>query len=115
MPPANLLRSEDHDIVGPEAGGEFSGGEWLRDEGGAGAVVEAVDGEIAAVDGEDFAEALALGDAEDGGVGEIHGTVGVFAHEFANPGNVAGVEGKQKDRASVEHFPERILRLRQIR
>jgi hypothetical protein len=40
----------------------------LRDEGGAGAVVEAVDGEIAGVDGEDFAEVLALGDAEDGGV-----------------------------------------------
>jgi hypothetical protein len=36
-------------------------------------VVEAVGGEIAAVDGEDFAEVFAFGYAEDGGVGEIRG------------------------------------------
>jgi hypothetical protein len=32
--------------------------------------------EIAAVDGEDFARALALGDAEDGGVAKIHRPIG---------------------------------------
>jgi hypothetical protein len=39
-------------------------------------VAVAVDGEIAAVDGEDFAEVVAFGDAQDGGVGEIHRPVG---------------------------------------
>ncbi len=46
-----------NDGAGQDGGGE--GGQRrqraLRDEGGAGAVVETVDGEIAAVDGEDFA------------------------------------------------------------
>jgi hypothetical protein len=44
------------------------GGGLLRDEGGAGAVAQAVDGEIAAVGGEDFAEEVAFGYAENGGV-----------------------------------------------
>jgi transposase len=89
-------------------------GETLRDERRAGAVVETVDGEVAAVDGEDFAEAFAFGDAKKGGVGEVHGTVGVFAHEFARSGDVARIEGKQKDSASFEHFPQRLLRHRLV-
>ena len=39
----------------------------LWDEDGAGAVVEAVDGEIAAVDGEYFAEALSFRDTDERG------------------------------------------------
>jgi hypothetical protein len=48
----------------------MTGGGGSGEEDEAEAVVEAIDGEIAAVDGEDFAEALALGEAEEGGVGE---------------------------------------------
>ena len=88
--------------------------EPLRDEDRAGAVVEAVDGEITAVYGEYFAESLAFGDADERGVGEVHGTVGVFAHELAGSGNVARIEGKQKDGAPLEHFPEGVLRGRLI-
>lgn len=72
--------------------------------------MEAVDGEIAAVDGEYFADAFSFGDADEGGVGEVHGAVGVFAHEFAGSGDVAGIEGKQKDGAAIEHFPKGFLR-----
>ena len=88
--------------------------EVLGDEDGAGAVVEAVDGEIAAVDGEYFAEALSFGDADEGGVGEVHGAVGVFTHELAGSGDVARIEGKQKDGAALEHFPEGLLRSRLV-
>jgi hypothetical protein len=38
----------------------------LRDDGGAGTVVEAVDGEVAAVGSEDFTDVVALGYAEEG-------------------------------------------------
>ena len=72
-------------------------GEPLWDEDRAGAVVEAVDGEIAAVDSEYSAEALAFSDADERGVGEVHGTVGVFAHKLAGSGDVARIERKQKD------------------
>lgn len=71
--------------------------------------MEAVDGEVAAVDCDYFAEAFAFGDADERGVGEIHGAVGVFAHEFADSRDVAGIEGKQKDGAAIEHFPEGLL------
>jgi len=88
--------------------------EALRDENGAGAVVEAVDGEIAAVDGEDLAEAFSFGDADERGIGKVHGTVGVFTHERARSGDVARIEGKEKDGASLEHFPEGLLRRRLV-
>ena len=56
--------------------------------------MEAVDGEIAAVHGEYFAEALSFGDTDERGVGEVHRTVGVFTHELAGSGNIARIEGK---------------------
>jgi len=71
--------------------------------------VEAVDGEVAAVDGKDFAEAFALGDTEKSGVGELHAAIGVFAHEFADAGKVVGVEGQQRDCAAFEHLPNGVL------
>ena len=76
--------------------------------------MEAVDGEIAAVDGEDFAEAFTFSDADKRGIGEVHGTVGVFTHKLAGSGAIAGIEGEQKDRASVEHFPKGFLGRRLI-
>jgi hypothetical protein len=76
--------------------------------------MEAVDGEVAAVDGEYFAEAFAFGDTDERGVGEVHGPVGVFTHELAGSGDVAGIEGKQKDGAALEHFPEGLLRRRLV-
>lgn len=81
-----------------------------RDEARPDTVVKAVDGEIAAVDGEDLADALAFGDADERGVGEIHGAVGVFTHELAGSGDVAGIEREQKDGAALGHFPEGLLR-----
>jgi len=71
--------------------------------------VEAIDGEIGAVDGEDFADAFAFGDADQSGVSEVHGAVGVFAHEFAGSGDVVGIEREKKDGGALEHFPEGFL------
>lgn len=86
------------------------GGRALGNKDRTDAIVEAVDGEIAAVDGEYFADTLSFGDADEGGVGEVHGTVGVFAHELADSGDVACIERKQKDGGAFEHFPEDFLR-----
>ena len=47
-----------------------AGGSGEKD--GAEAVVEAIDGEIVAVDGEVFAEAFAFGDTGEGGVSKVH-------------------------------------------
>ena len=76
--------------------------------------MKAIDGEIAAIDGEYFAQAFSLRDADERGVGEIHGPVRVFAHKFADSGNVAGIEREQEDGAALEHFPQRLLRGRLI-
>jgi hypothetical protein len=71
--------------------------------------VEAVVGEIAAINGEYFAEAFTFGDAEEGRVAEIHGTVRVFAHQFADSGNVCGIERELEEGAALDHFPQRLL------
>ena len=39
---------------------------------------------------------------------------GVFAHELADPGSVAGIEWKELDRASAQHFPEGLLSFGEI-
>ena len=78
-----------------------------RDKNGAGAVVEAVDGK-------EFAEAFTFGDAQKGGVGEVHRAVGIFAHKFADAGSVPGVERQQAQGAAFQHFPERFLSSRLI-
>src|SRR5204863_1166674 len=61
---------------------------FLWQEDWADAVVQAVDGEITAVDGEDFASVLTLGGAQQGSVGKVHFAVDVLAHQFADPGDI---------------------------
>lgn len=71
--------------------------------------MEAVDGEIAAIDCEYFAKALAFGDADEGGIGEVHRTVSVLAHELSGSRDVVCIEGEQQDGAPLEHFPKGFL------
>ena len=51
---------------------------WRRSgkERGTDAAVEAIDEEIAAIYGEDLADAFSFRDAEESGIGEVHGTDG---------------------------------------
>ena len=81
----------------------------LGDEGGTGAAVEAVDGEITAIHGEDSAEAFAFCDAEEGGIDEVHGTVDILTHEFADAWSIAGVEREELQGAAFQHLPESFL------
>ena len=76
--------------------------------------MEAVDRESAAIHSEYLAEAFPLRDAEQGCVGEVHGTVGVFLHEFADPRSIAGVKREELQGATLQHFPEGFLRSGQI-
>jgi hypothetical protein len=71
--------------------------------------MEAVDREIAAIHGENFAEAFPLRDAEQGCIGEVHGTVGVFLHKFADARSVPGVKREELQGATFQHFPECFL------
>ena len=82
-------------------GAGFSRLSQLRDERGTQAAVEAIDGEIASVHGENFSEAFALCNPEERGIGKIHGTIGVLAHEFADSRSVGGVERKELQGASL--------------
>jgi hypothetical protein len=77
--------------------------------------VEAVDGEVLAVDGEDFADAFAFRDVDKGCVSQIHRPVGVFGDEFADSGNVREAERKKGDGATLNHCPDILLRLWQTR
>jgi hypothetical protein len=53
--------------------------------------MQTIDGKIFAVDGENLSDAFSLGYAVKGGVGKIHGTLRVLAHQLAYPGNVCGL------------------------
>jgi len=69
--------------------------------------VEAIDGEIAAIYGENLAEAFSLRDAEESGIREVHATVGIFFHEFADPRNIARVQGPFDTTSSPAYSPLR--------
>jgi len=69
--------------------------------------VEAIDGEIAAIYGEDLADAFSFRDAEESGIREVHGTVGIFFHEFADPRNIARVQGPFDTTSSPAYSPLR--------
>ncbi len=76
--------------------------------------MQAIDGEIAAIYGEDLADAFSFRDAQESGIREVHGTVGIFFHEFADPRNIARVQGEELQRSAIDHFPERFLGLGKI-
>jgi hypothetical protein len=88
-------RSE-RSISQSEAGGNGNGAAEMsraasRKEGRANVVMQTIDGKIFAVDGENLSDAFSLGYAVKGGVGKIHGTLRVLAHQLAYPGNVCGL------------------------
>jgi len=66
----------------------------LRNQPETDAVVQAVDGKVPPIDRKDFAKTFALGEAQESGVREIHRSIGVFAHQFADPRNVPGIKRK---------------------
>ncbi len=66
-----------------------------------GFAVEAIDGEIASVHGENFSEAFALGYPEKSCIREVHLTIGVLAHEFADSRSVGGIERKELQCATL--------------
>src|SRR5208282_670500 len=77
----------------------------------ADATVQAVNVEIPAIHGKDCSNSLALCDANQRGVGEIHRPVRILAHEFTHPSKIVVVEREKSQLASVQHFPDSFLAL----
>ena len=57
---------------------------------------QAVDREVALVEGEDAAQVVALGDADQGGVGEVHRQVAVLGHQLLDARHVGRVERRRR-------------------
>lgn len=51
-----------------------------------------VDAEVAPIDGEDSVDALAFGESNERGTGEIHGKVAILAHEMAHARAIVAIE-----------------------
>src|ERR1035437_5717406 len=71
------------------------------------AALQAIDGEVAAVDGKDGPKAVALGDANQGRVGKVHWQIGILLHQFANPRHVLLVEREKLDCRPFDELPDR--------
>ena len=78
-----------HEAIEKRDGGPRFGGKGVRE------AVEAVDGEIFAVNSENLANPFALGDANQRGVRQVHGTVRVLPHKLPDPGSVRAIQRKK--------------------
>src|SRR5207249_5276825 len=69
-----------------------------------------IDLEVATIDREHGADLLALGDAYERSVSQVHRPVTVLSHQLPHAGYVRQVEGCQEHRSRLQHVPERVLR-----
>lgn len=70
-----------------------------------------VDAEVAPIDGEDSVDALAFGESNERGIGEIHWKVAILAHEMAHARAIVAIEVGDSQHFALEHLPQRVLGL----
>jgi len=69
-------------------------------------------GKSVPVHGEDLPDAFALCHSKERGISQVHGTVGVLAHEFPDSGNIPGIKRKELQGSAFQHFPKGLLSAR---
>ena len=72
---------------------------------------EPIDAKIPPIKREDPADAIAFGNADKRGIGEIHWQASIPSHERPNARNVTYLDVQKVQCSALDHLHERILRL----
>src|SRR5579859_1577855 len=71
--------------------------------------MEAIDGEIAAIHGEDLADPFSFRYPQKSSICQVHRPVGVFTHQFPHPWSVTDIQRQKLQGFTFQHFPKSLL------